>query len=104
MKSLLLAPFAFAAAAGSLSAQATSASSTSPSGQSYIVAPEGNEARYRVREQLAGFDLPKDAIGATRAVKGRIVIGPDGKVKKAWPKVKAEGHAAEVLAAVKELI
>ena len=31
-----------------------------------------------------------------------FIIGADGKVKKAFRKVKAEGHAAEVLAAVKE--
>ena len=90
MKSLLFAPFAFAAAAGSLSAQAKLAPSTSPSAQSYIVAPDGNEARYRVREQLAGFDLPKDAIGATKAITGRIVIGPDGKVVKEGSKVIIE--------------
>ena len=90
MKSLLFAPFAFAAVAGSLSAQAKSASTPSPSGQSYIVAPDGNEARYRVREQLAGFDLPKDAIGATKDIKGRIVVGSDGKVVKESSKVIIE--------------
>jgi hypothetical protein len=31
----------------------------------YVVAPQGNEARYRVREQLVGLDLPNDAIGFT---------------------------------------
>jgi len=87
VKSLLFGPFAFLAAAGSLAAQAKSTSTASPSGQSYIVAPDGNEARYRVREQLAGFDLPKDAIGATKDVTGRIVIGPDGKVVKDGSKV-----------------
>ena len=30
-----------------------------------------------------------------------FLIGPDGKVKKAWPKVKVAGHVDEVLAAVK---
>ena len=90
MKSLLFTPLAFAAAAGSLSAQAKSASTTNSSGQSYIVAPDGNEARYRVREQLAGFDLPKDAIGSTKDIKGRIVIGPDGKVVKDGSKVIIE--------------
>ena len=87
MKSVLFAPFAFVAAATSLSAQAKSASTASSSGQTFIVAPDGNEARYRVREQLAGFDLPKDAIGATKDVKGRIVIGPDGKVAKDGSKI-----------------
>jgi len=87
VKSLLFGTFAFVSAAGSLTAQAKSTSTASPSGQSYIVAPDGNEARYRVREQLAGFDLPKDAIGATKDVTGRIVIGSDGKVVKDGSKV-----------------
>ena len=90
MKSLLLAPFAFAAAAGTLSAQAKSPTKTDGSGQTFIVAPTGNEARYRVREQLAGFDLPKDAIGATSDVTGQIVVGPDGKVVKESSKVTIE--------------
>jgi len=29
-------------------------------------------------------------------------IGPDVRIRKVWPKVTAKGHAAEVLAAVKE--
>ncbi len=35
--------------------------------------------------------------GITRAT---FLIGPDGKVKQAWPKVKVTGHVAEVLAAL----
>ena len=31
------------------------------------------------------------------------IIGADGKVKKVFPKVKVEGHAKEVMEAVKEL-
>lgn len=31
------------------------------------------------------------------------LIGPDGRVAQAWPKVKVDGHAAEVLAAAQEL-
>ena len=92
MKSLHLAPFLLVAA-GALSAQAAKPVSKSPSsgaGSTYVVAPTGNEARYRVREQLAGFDLPKDAIGATKDVTGRIVIGPDGKVVKESSKVTIE--------------
>lgn len=30
-----------------------------------------------------------------------ILIGADGKIKQIWPKVKVDGHAKEVLAAVK---
>jgi len=36
------------------------------------------EARYRVREQLAGVSFPGDAIGATRSVQGVIHLGDDG--------------------------
>lgn len=34
-------------------------------------------------------------------VRSTFWIGPDGKIRKVWPKVKVEGHAAEVLAALK---
>jgi len=40
----------------------------------------------------------KKVMGIERST---FVIGPDGKVKQEFRKVKAEGHAAEVLAAVK---
>jgi peroxiredoxin Q/BCP len=32
-----------------------------------------------------------------------FLVGPDGKIAHIWPKVKVEGHAAEVLAAAKAL-
>ena len=34
----------------------------------------GTVARYLVREQLAGANLPNDAVGSTTAVKGQIVL------------------------------
>ena len=36
-------------------------------------------------------------------IRSTFVIGEDGEVKAAWPKVKVKGHAAEVLEAVKGL-
>jgi peroxiredoxin Q/BCP len=33
-------------------------------------------------------------------IRSTFVIGPDGKVKKVFPKVSPEGHASEVLAFV----
>lgn len=47
----------------------------------------------------------KQMYGKTYMGVSRItyVIDPDGKVAKAWPKVKAEGHADEVRAALAEL-
>lgn len=46
----------------------------------FVVAPTGNEARYRVREQLVGLDLPNDAVGVTKDITGKIVVGRDGKI------------------------
>jgi peroxiredoxin Q/BCP len=31
------------------------------------------------------------------------LIGPDGRIAQVWPKVRVDGHAAEVLAAAREL-
>ena len=46
----------------------------------FVVAPVGNEARYRVREQLVGVSLPSDAVGATTQIAGSILVYPDGRV------------------------
>jgi polyisoprenoid-binding protein YceI len=46
----------------------------------YVVAPAGNEVRYRVREQLAGFDLPNDAVGKSSKVSGAIAFDADGRL------------------------
>jgi peroxiredoxin Q/BCP len=35
-------------------------------------------------------------------LRSSFLVGPDGKVAHVWPKVKAEGHATEVLAALSE--
>jgi polyisoprenoid-binding protein YceI len=82
MKLLAPALLATLAAAGTPAA-AASAQSSAPARTTrlrYVVAPTGNEARYRVREQLVGRDLPNDAIGATRDITGRIVVESDGRV------------------------
>jgi polyisoprenoid-binding protein YceI len=42
--------------------------------------PAGSEARFKAREQLAGHDLPNDAIGKTKSVQGAIVVDPQGAV------------------------
>lgn len=46
----------------------------------WIVAPAGNEVRYHVREQLASVSFPTDAVGTTSAVRGVLVLGPDGTI------------------------
>src|SRR6186997_1125658 len=50
------------------------------------VAASGNEVRYRVREQLAGFDLPNDAVGATSEVSGGIAFDAKGNIAPASSK------------------
>jgi thioredoxin-dependent peroxiredoxin len=42
----------------------------------------------------------KTFMGITRAT---FLIGHDGRIARIWPKVKVDGHAAEVLAAAKAL-
>ena len=44
------------------------------------LAPAGNEARYRVREQLVNLDFPSDAVGVTSAITGALVLDTDGNV------------------------
>jgi polyisoprenoid-binding protein YceI len=46
----------------------------------YEVAGTGNVARYRVREQLVGRDLPNDAVGETGRVSGAIAFDESGAV------------------------
>src|SRR5688500_19685329 len=46
----------------------------------YTIVPERSEARYRIREQLAGVNFPNDAVGATRAVEGGIAFDAQGRV------------------------
>ena len=80
------------AAASVASAQAkqsgkASSKATSPGKQSaaparlrFVVAPNGNEARYRVREQFVNVDLPNDAVGVTKDVAGSLIVDAKGGV------------------------
>lgn len=45
-----------------------------------VLASSGNEARYRVREQLVGHDLPNDAVGETKSLTGALSIDSAGNV------------------------
>lgn len=42
----------------------------------------------------------RDVVGMIRS---SFLVGPDGRVVRAWPKVRADGHAAEVLDALREV-
>lgn len=44
------------------------------------VAEEGNQARYRVREQLARLEFPNDAVGTTGTISGSILVTSDGEI------------------------
>ena len=45
-----------------------------------VVAPSGNAARYRIREQLVRVALPNDAVGETSDVTGGIAFDAQGNV------------------------
>ena len=67
---------------------AKNAAATTPAAPiRFIIGPAGNEARYRVREQLMGANLPNDAIGATRTITGSIVAYADGRIVKDSSKI-----------------
>jgi len=67
---------------------ASSVSTATPAAQSATVSAadqirfeltaDGNQARYRVREQLASLALPSDAVGVTSAITGALVLNTDG--------------------------
>ncbi len=46
----------------------------------YVTSIDGNLARYRVRERLAGKELDNDAIGETPKVTGAITLDKSGKL------------------------
>ncbi len=79
-----IAPAPTTAPAGAPSPAAT----TAPAGSAgtdrttirLVAIPDKSEARYRVREQLAGVSLPSDAIGRTKSITGTIVGKMDGSI------------------------
>ncbi|MEP7356838.1 MAG: YceI family protein [Anaerolineales bacterium] len=96
--SLLLAAGALAACSAFSSGPTLAPAPTAASGGGTLsegqillqFAPSGNEARYRVREQLANVDLPSDAVGRTAAVSGAIVINADGTIASDQSKVSVD--------------
>jgi polyisoprenoid-binding protein YceI len=72
-------------------AQATPSAPTTSGDLVRIVFVAGkNEARYRVREQLAGVSLPSDAVGATKEVSGTIVARMDGTILSEQSKIMVD--------------
>lgn len=62
------------------SGQSAKTGVSSVAGLHLVVAPAGNEVRYRIREQLARVDLPSDAIGRTGQITGGIGVGANGQI------------------------
>lgn len=84
------APAATVAPAATTAPDATTASASTGEQIVLNLAADGNEARYRVREQLANVDLPSDAIGKTNAVTGSIVVSADGTVDSSQSKITVD--------------
>ncbi len=70
----------------------TPATGAQPTGDSvkFVLVAGKSEARYRVREQLAGVNLPSDAIGVTKDVSGEIIGKADGSVVKEQSKFRVD--------------
>jgi polyisoprenoid-binding protein YceI len=71
---------AYASSVNSAPIQATEGTAHQAAALRLVLAPDGNAARYRVREQLMGRDLPNDAVGETKNLTGAISFDRDGKV------------------------
>ena len=93
----LLAIAAASTVASDASAQATKKAAAKPAARAtaakpaapirFVIAPVGNEARYRVSEVLMGATLPNDAVGVTKSVSGTILAYPDGRIVKDSSKI-----------------
>lgn len=53
---------------------------TSAGGVRLEIVSSGSVARYRVREQLAGFSFPNDAVGSTSSIEGMVLFDEEGRV------------------------
>ena len=76
-----------AGAQATRSAAARTAAAKSAAPIRFVIAPAGNEARYRVNEVLMGATLPNDAVGVTKSVTGSILAYPDGRIVKDSSKI-----------------
>ncbi len=56
----------------------------------YVLATDGNEARYLVREELVGIDFPYDAVGKTSAMTGAVVLDAKGSVIPAASRISVD--------------
>jgi polyisoprenoid-binding protein YceI len=66
---------------------------TPPTPATFVLAPAGNEARYRVQERLVGVDLPGEAVGVTSAITGAVVLDSAGRVVPAQSRITVDIRA-----------
>lgn len=58
----------------------TAPSASLPAGtRAWVLTSDGNQASYRVREQLANRSFPTDAVGTTTSLTGKLALGADGQ-------------------------
>lgn len=88
--SLTLLPAAFLAAALPQPRHRVPAPKVAADTVRLTIAPDGNEARYRVREQLAHVDLPNDAVGVTHVMTGTIVLDGTGHLVPGASKISVD--------------
>ena len=65
-----------------------------------LLADEDHAVAERYGTWVEKDNYGRKSMGIQRAT---FLIDPDGKIARVWPRVKADGHADEVLAAIKEL-
>ena len=90
----LLVALSFATELSAQNRTAPAASSKGNAQLTYNVAPIGNEARYRVFEELASIGH-NEVIGKTRDVKGKIVLDANGAVIKDSSKIIVNAQALQ---------
>ena len=74
------------APSASTAVASTPGGTTSTSGTKYVLVASKSSASYAVREQLAQFNFPTDAVGKTSSISGQIVINADGSIDSASSK------------------
>jgi polyisoprenoid-binding protein YceI len=83
---------ATASAGGTATSTQTSAaaSSSSAAAATLVIDSSSSHASYRAREQLAGRNLPSDAVGTSTAVSGAVVFSADGSIDANQSQVKVD--------------
>jgi len=61
-----------------------------PGAVTLVIDASTSQARYHAQEQLVGRNLPSEAVGASSAVSGSIVLNPDGSVASDQSQIKVD--------------